>query len=414
LQPGVVTAGKGTLSLSNVTPGGGVVPAGYALTIQGTGFTPSTAVEIEGVAIASSEFPGPDLIKVTLAAPTEMSGKRVRLRNPDGAQVEYWAWLHYSPELFAGSPASACGIGCKLIFPLNAAAAASLGRPFASPHPAHGFELALQNPNPVPVEVTITEAGKVQERVSDIIPAWGSRHLLISNPPNTAVQTNPPMPIRILGFDYSIYGVFGSLAGYPAVRLANAAGGFVDSVAPGEIISIYGLNLGVQSPSEGTRVLFDGVPAPLLYVSTSQINATVPYEVAGQQFTTIRVEHNRETNATWGAPVVAAAPGIFLPVLNQDNSVNSPASPAARGSIIQIFATGEGAKELRKPVPPVSVSIGAIDAPVQYAGSAPDAIAGLFQVNVQVPQSLAPSPGAQIVLMVGSASSQNYSPLAVK
>jgi uncharacterized protein (TIGR03437 family) len=73
----------------------------------------------------------------------------------------------------------------------------------------------------------------------------------------------------------------------------------------------------VASELQGTRVLFDGVPAPLLYVSNSQIDAIVSYEVAGKQLTTIRVERNRETNATFGVSLVSSALGIFR-VLNQD------------------------------------------------------------------------------------------------
>jgi uncharacterized protein (TIGR03437 family) len=402
VQPGVVTVGQGTLSLSEVTPGGGIIPAGSVLGIQGTGFTPSTTVEIDGVDSSSSEFVSASLINVTLAAPAEMDGKRVRLRSLDGAQVDYWSWLHYSPDLFAGTQENECAT-CGMIFPRNAAAAVSW---FANPHPNHGFGIAFLNPNPVPVEVTVTQPGRVSNTSTDIIPPWGSRTISASAPPATMVQTNPPMPIRMLGYDYTPAGSSDTIQSYPMIRLANAAGGFVDSVAPGEIISIYGLNLRLP---EGTRVLFDGVPAPLLYVSTSQINALVPYEVAGEQLTTVQVEYNGDTNAAWGAPVVDAAPGIFKPVLNADNSVNSPSNPAVSGSTIQIFATGEGAM----PMLPVSVTIGGIATTVQKAGSVPG-IAGLFQASVLVPQSLAPSLSVPIVLTIGSASSQGLVSMAVQ
>ena len=215
-------------------------------------------------------------------------------------------------------------------------------------------------------------------------------------------------------------------------QFAITGGGFPQPVAPGEIISIYGLNLGLESPAglsfdaegrvaselQGTRVLFDGVPAPLLYVSNSQINVIVPYEVAGKQLTTIRVERNRLTNAAWGVPVISSVLGIFR-VLNQDNSANSEANRTARGSIIQIFATGEGQTsppgvtgsvthaDLRKPVLPVTVTIGGVEALVQYAGSVPESVAGLFQVNVLVPQNLAINKfdmSSPIVLTVGSSS----------
>jgi uncharacterized protein (TIGR03437 family) len=248
------------------------------------------------------------------------------------------------------------------------------------------------------------------------------------------------MPIRMLGYDYTPAGSSDTIQSYPIIRLGNAASGFVDSVAPGEIISIYGLNLSLETPAglvlgsdgkvaselEGTRVMFDGVPAPLLYASTSQINAIVPYEVAGEQLTTVQVEYAGDTNAVWEAPVVDSAPGLFRFVLNQDNSVNSVSNPAARGSIIQIFATGEGATSPPgvtgsftdgsppKPVLLVSVTIGGIDAPVQSAGSVQDAVAGLFHAIVLIPQSLPPSLSVPIVLTVGSASSQDSVSIAMQ
>ena len=439
VQPGVRTVGKGTLSLSNVTPGGGAIPAGAVLSLQGTGFTPSTAVEIDGIGSAASEFVRPDLINVTLAAPTEMTGRRVQVRGGD-EQVEYWTWLHYSPELFAGTPASECALKCGMIFPAQAAAAISWGGPLLIPRPNHAYGLALLNSNPVPVEVTVTQVGLVRRTATDSIPAWGSRNISISNPPSVAVETNPRLPIRILAYDYTPGGLSRTFQAYPVPRLANAAGGFIESVAPGEIISIYGVNLGVPSPAglafdsdgkvastlEGTRVLANGVPAPLLYVSTSQINAVVPYEVAGEQSATIRVEYAGETSATWSVPVADTAPGIFQPVLNSDNSVNTASNRAARGSIIQIFATGEGVTS-----PPgvtgsithgsggmpklhVTVTIGGLDAPVQSAGSVAEAVAGLFQVSVLVPQNLAPNQSVPIVLTVGSASSQSFSSIVVQ
>jgi uncharacterized protein (TIGR03437 family) len=89
-------------------------------------------------------------------------------------------------------------------------------------------------------------------------------------------------------------------------------------------------------------------------------------------------------------------------VLNQDNSINGPSNPATRGSVIQIFATGEGQTSppgvtgsLTRstpplPVLPVKVTIAGLDAPLQFAGSAPDSVAGLMQVNALVPQGVTP------------------------
>jgi uncharacterized protein (TIGR03437 family) len=220
-------------------------------------------------------------------------------------------------------------------------------------------------------------------------------------------------------------------------------------VAAGEILSIYGFGAGPSNASgfaldpsgkvatslNGARILFDGRSAPMIYGSASQSNVIVPYEVAGQAATTISLQFGGVTSAAWTIPVAASAPGVFTlgssgvgpaAVLNQDNSVNAASRPAARGSIIQIYATGEGqtsppgatgsvtGTDLKTPVLPVKVSIGGQDAVVQYAGSAAGAVAGLFQVNAVVPQGVTPGAAVPISVSVGGVPSQSGVTLAVQ
>jgi uncharacterized protein (TIGR03437 family) len=165
------------------------------------------------------------------------------------------------------------------------------------------------------------------------------------------------------------------------------------------------------------------------------VNAIVPYEVAGNGVTTMQVEYNGTQASAWGVAVAPAAPAIFTldsssqgqaAVLNEDNSVNGPSNPAARGSVIQIYATGEGQTsppgvtgsvthaDLKKPLLGVSVTIDGLDAPVVYAGSAPESVAGLFQVNATIPPGVKPGPTVPIILTVGSASSPDGVTITVK
>ena len=133
----------------------------------------------------------------------------------------------------------------------------------------------------------------------------------------------------------------------------NAASNGQGAIAPGEIIAIRGMEFSylgqattftldnsdlVPAYLDGTAVLINGKPAPLLYASPSQINAIVPYEVAGQSAATAQALFNGLSNV-WSVPIAPAAPGIFtldstgagqVAVLNQDNSVNGPEQPAAR------------------------------------------------------------------------------------
>jgi uncharacterized protein (TIGR03437 family) len=135
-------------------------------------------------------------------------------------------------------------------------------------------------------------------------------------------------------------------------------------LAPGEIITVLGTAIG-PSPTgleigadgklattlNGTQLLINGIPVPLLYASTGQLNAIVPYEVATGGNATIQVMSEGQVSGIWEVPLSPAAPATFTlsatgvgqgAILNQDNSINGPSKPAARGTVIQIYATGEG------------------------------------------------------------------------
>jgi len=106
--------------------------------------------------------------------------------------------------------------------------------------------------------------------------------------------------------------------------------------------------------------------------------------------------------------------------------VNSSANPAAAGSVVVIYATGEGqtmpagidgkfAAGPGYPAPelPVSVTIGGLPADVLYAGAAPTLVAGVMQVNARVPAGVTSGDNA-VTVTVGTASSQPGITLAVK
>jgi len=232
--------------------------------------------------------------------------------------------------------------------------------------------------------------------------------------------------------------------------VVNAASFNAGAVAPGEIITIYGsligppqlatMQLNADSTSivnklGETRVLFDGIPAPLLYASATQTSAIVPYAVADKASTRMTVEYLGTSSAEAVLNVVDASPAIFAinssgagpgAVLNQNSSVNSATNAAARGTIIQIFATGEGATSpdgvdgklatvpLPAPKQAVSVRIGGIDAPLVYAGGAPGLVAGLIQINVQVPETAPVGVAVPIVVRVGGIDSPAGVTIAVK
>ncbi len=234
----------------------------------------------------------------------------------------------------------------------------------------------------------------------------------------------------------------------PNNSLVNAASFAAGPVAPGEIVTIFGTGIGPAQASLAqvvsgalttvlgqTRVLFDGIAAPMIFAQANQVSAIVPYSLAGKASAQLQLEYAGTKSNALQTGVTAAAPAIFSAnssgsgqgaILNEDNSYNSPANPASRGSVLQIFATGEGQTDppgadgkitgttLPKPVLPVHVTIGAQDAEVIYAGAAPGQVAGLFQVNARIPANVATGSAVLVVLTVGNTASPTGIRVAIK
>ena len=226
----------------------------------------------------------------------------------------------------------------------------------------------------------------------------------------------------------------------------NAASLLSGPVAAGEVITLIGSSIGPVSaqvpdppPSRtelaGTRVFFGDVPAPLLYAAPNQINAIVPYGVAGATATQLRVTRGDQTVAELSVPVTPAVPAIFTQdssglgagaILNEDGTTNTVSNPAARGSIVVLFVTGAGLMSppgvdgqvsgdlTARPELPVSVQIGGIEAEILYAGPAPGLVSGVLQVNCQVPLLAAAESRVPIVMTLGTVPSQAGVTLAVK
>lgn len=223
--------------------------------------------------------------------------------------------------------------------------------------------------------------------------------------------------------------------------VVSAASGRGNGVSPGMISAIYGVNLGPTelalgglSPDNtrftttagGTRVLFDGVAAPVIYSSRGQLSAIVPYSVAGRPTTSVVVESGGIKTEAVTLPVVAALPAVFTAnqtgtgqgaILNQDGSVNAASNPAAPGSVIVLFGTGEGqttppgvdgllasGTPLPRPLAqPTRVTVGGQEAEVLYSGAAPGLVAGLWQINARLPAAVPTGAAVPILLRVGEA-----------
>jgi uncharacterized protein (TIGR03437 family) len=202
-------------------------------------------------------------------------------------------------------------------------------------------------------------------------------------------------------------------------------------IAPGELITLTGFGIGpdtgvayqpgaqgnVSTQLAGVHVLFDGVPVPILYAQSRQINAIGPVGSAVNGTRQVTVTYNNQqfgpavANATFGSP------GIFrlqigqsaqAAAINQDGTLNGPTNPAPRGSVVSMWGTGYGQTNppcltggLNIPdAEPLNPGISALIAqlnhggvqerPVKYAGSAPTLVCGIVQINFQIPVDAAP------------------------
>ena len=242
---------------------------------------------------------------------------------------------------------------------------------------------------------------------------------------------------------------FGAAPTLSISSISSAASYAAQSVSPGEIVVLTGIGIGptplvgLSLDSSGlvsklvgqTQILFDDVPAPLVYVSAAQSAAVVPYAVAGKSSTNVVAVFNGMRSAPVTIPVAATVPALFSAdssgrgqgaILNQDSSYNSAQNPAAKGSVVQLFGTGEGqtipagvdgsiaSAIFPKPVAPVSVMFGStLITNLPYAGAAPSSLAGLLQVNVPVPAD-APSGNVPVQIIIGGVSSQTGLTVAVR
>ncbi len=277
---------------------------------------------------------------------------------------------------------------------------------------------------------------------ASMLTASGNLNIIVENPQpggNSAVTAisvaNAPV----------IYGIF------------NAASYATATVSPGELITIFGSNVGpttaaTMSISNGyvttnlsnVTLTIGGENAPLLYVSANQVTAQVPYECGlGPNAVVLTNGSNPPANST--VTVAATEPGIFTAdgsgtgqaaAINTSANtgavtLNSTTNPAKIGDTVTLFLTGEGNYNTSllpgatntntgfiipvtlSPLPQMSptptVQIGGVDASagVAYAGVVPGSIIGVFQINVVVPTGSSTGASVPVAVSIGGNSTQS-------
>ncbi len=187
-------------------------------------------------------------------------------------------------------------------------------------------------------------------------------------------------------------------------------------LGPGNIVQIYGKSLATQPISAetlplptkvaGTQVLIGGITAPLFYVSPTQVNAQIPFELhAGQQYQVIvsangalTTPQSIQLNA--GAPAVLQFTSGLVIAQHPDGTLVSDSAPAVPGEFLVLYMTGLGETDATVTTGDPSPSnplANVLDVPVLtlndrqiqllFAGLTPGLV-GLYQINMQVPADL--------------------------
>ena len=243
---------------------------------------------------------------------------------------------------------------------------------------------------------------------------------------------------------------FGDSQTPPAACLAtdvlNAASlTFITGVVPGSVVTLTGFGIGPQegvvsqpgadgaAPSKlgGVQVFFDGLPAPLLYVQSQQINTFAPFTLAGEATTNVSVVYNGTPIGSTAAPIYGGVTGFFrlnasstqAAAINADGTLNGPSNPAPAGSAISLYGTGFGQTQLPGVAgtlfpatpsllaTPVQIAVDGVLAEVLYAGAAPSEYGGVDQINVRIP--VGTGAGARAVT-VASGLSSSVTTISVK
>jgi uncharacterized protein (TIGR03437 family) len=230
--------------------------------------------------------------------------------------------------------------------------------------------------------------------------------------------------------------------------VTSGASNLSGPVAPGEVIVIWGSGLGpatlVQYQADangllpnslgGTSVFVNGVLAPMIYTSANQVAAVVPFGINGS-LSQLFVQSQNITSIPFNLSVASQIPGIFTlngsgtgqaaAINNKDGSINGAARPAKVGDYVQLYITGAGqtnpagtdglisAGSGPVPIGEVKVTIGGQTATVNFGGGAPGAVAGVIQVNAQIPSGITAGAAVPVVVQVGTSNSQPGVTLAV-
>jgi uncharacterized protein (TIGR03437 family) len=266
--------------------------------------------------------------------------------------------------------------------------------------------------------------------------------------------------------------IFGLFAGTAFAQPVVGEGGVLNAasyatgqpVALGSLVAVFGAGLAAElaqadsiplSTQLGdTRVLFNDIAAPLLFVSSGQINAQMPWEALGGGGTTsgavnVVVERGGQRSAPRQVQIAPAAPGIFAfrieggqvvgfgtgqaIAINPDGSLAGPEGsvpgvptrPAQRGEVLQVLSVGLGAvnppavtgnhslDQLRLAQSVPTVLVGGREVSGVAAAMSPQFV-GIHQVNVPIPADAPTGDGIPLQFRMGDITSTDQVTISIR
>jgi uncharacterized protein (TIGR03437 family) len=404
------------LTITSFSPKNAVAGApGFSLTMNGGGFVSGAAIEWNGVSLPTTFISSTQLVASVPANLIEAAGTAgIVATNPGGGLSNALPYSIVAPTAVPGissvTPSGAIAGSSSVVVTVS-------GNGFTSDSTVlfNGAALATSFLSPSQLTATVP---------ADMIASAGAANISVragsvtSDPAGFAILSGPPVT-----------------SAAAIVNLGNSTVG----MAPGSLISIYGSGLaaGVASAAGtplpnllgGVSVEVNGIPAPLLYVSPTQINAQIPYEapagaatlvvdVGGAARAGVVIQLSRVSPGVW----TRAGSSYALAINNDDGSVGTPLTPGTyatvyltgQGALSQLIPTGGAApvSPLVSPAGSVQVTVGGV-AVTNVASAMAPYLVGVLQVNFQVPN--VPPGDQRVVIFVGGApSNETLLPIAAR
>jgi len=226
----------------------------------------------------------------------------------------------------------------------------------------------------------------------------------------------------------------------PTANAVVNAASYTPQISAGSLATLFGAGLGgslvtagapLPMSLGGASITVNGRPAPILAVTSTQVNFQVPWETStGSAEVVVSVNgfaaNSLSVKVSETAPGIFSEPGGRAAALNIDNSLNTAGNPAKAGSTIEAYLTGSGpvnlamsdglaagSSPLAQAMSQSSATIGPLPAQVSFTGLAPGFV-GLTQMNIIVPTGLAPGDYPLTVTIGGQTSNAGIVSIAAQ